>query len=62
MWIFLTGTENAAEVYFDATHHPVKKIRPGENVSSVGHMRGGTAAGQDPNLLDDQRKRSSPYK
>lgn len=58
MWISLTCTENAVEVYFDATHQPVQKIRPGENVSSVGHMRGWTAAGQDSNLLVDQGTRS----
>lgn len=55
-WTSLTSTENAVEVYFDSAHHPIEKVRPGEDVPSVGHMRGWAAAGQDLNLQYSQRR------
>ena len=49
-----TCTENAVVVYFDSAHHPIEEVWPGEDVPSVGHMGGWTAAGQD---LDLQQRR-----
>lgn len=41
----LTNTKYAVEVYFEPAHHTVKEVGPGKDVSSMGHMRGRTAAG-----------------
>lgn len=46
----LTSTENAVEVHFDSAHHPSEEVWPGEDIPSVGHMGGWTAAGQDLDL------------
>lgn len=46
----LTSTENAVQVYFDSPHNPAEEVWPGEDVPSVVHVGGWTAAGQDLDL------------
>ncbi len=50
----LTSTENAVEVHFDSADNTSEKVRPGEDIPSVGHMGGWTAAGQDLDLQQRQ--------